>query len=112
MAGMTPLAAMLLAANIVCGRDAPARMRRALSRISIGLERQLVGRTKLESAVSSCGVEKSFAALIEYPVLVGMSKECDLSVSRFEEVVAAVPPRLTVVDCDGRKRIFCVDAVE
>ena len=50
--------------------------------------------------------------LIEYPVLVGVPKERDLSVSASEQAIAAQPSRLTVVDGDGGKRIFCLHAIE
>ena len=45
-------------------------------------------------------------------MLVGVPKERDLSVSASEQVIAAEPSRLTVVDGDGGKRIFRLHAIE
>ena len=45
-------------------------------------------------------------------MLVGVPKERNLSVSGSEQVIDAQPSRLTVVDGDGGKRIFCLHAIE
>ena len=76
------------------------------------IKRKLVGGAEFEGAGRSHGVKKSFPSLIENPVFVGVAEECDTAVSGGEQVVAAKPARLTIVDSDGRKRILRLDPIK